>query len=349
MPIDPITGMMVVGAGSQIVGGVMSYQERQKAERARQKLANKIRAMIDKNFKIPEADMAPLTAEEYQLVGRLDPEAAQYVQEKAPQLLQETPVSQTARKAQLDALRQMQAVASGVDPIARAQQEQAIQAGEAAGTRARLQQLRNLASSGMLTGGGRAVAETEAAGEQIGQTRRALMDSAAQQRARQIDAIRAAAQMGGQIRGPEMSRERTNIDAMNDFNRRVATTRQAKLNEVARMRNQAQQYNLQQRQSVADKRTQLRNFLSQYNKEWQARQQQQQADYANRKLGMQIDAAQASGPSYTPSGAGAVVEALGKPALQVGTQKFVEGLAPAAPLTDEDDRVAPAVPIVGEY
>jgi hypothetical protein len=232
-------------------------QQASAAERAR------IQRLFDQ-VQDPTFDPGTLTPEDYQVVGTYLPEAAEFVEEARPDLIDTTPDMARGRDAERQALEQMLMQSrSGSDPladIARAKASRAASA-DASSSRASLDQ--SMARRGVNPGSMMGYAANLQAGQDAA-LRSALAGEEAVQAnvARRDSAMRGAADLGGRIRNADMGLEQANANVINDFNRRLATRRQDFLNNRADTANEGQRYNLGVRQATADRNTGARNTFA---------------------------------------------------------------------------------------
>lgn len=211
----------------------------------------------------PNFDMSEITPDDYQVVGTYLPQAAEFVDEARPDLIDQTADMQTGRAAEKEALeRMLMQSRDGTDPlteIARAKASRAASA-DASSARATLDQgmaRRGIAPGSMmgyaaaLQGGQDAAMRSALAGEQA-------VASAA---GRRDDSLRSAADLGGRIRSADEELEARNASIINGFNQRLASRRQDYLNNRANTYNEGQKYNLGVRQDVSNKNvTNANNF-----------------------------------------------------------------------------------------
>jgi hypothetical protein len=285
---------MVIAAaalGSIAAGGLLAYLGNQ--DRIRQlKQLNKeqqdqIQAIIDKidsQWQTPEYDQTPLTQEEYKVLETFVPEAAQFVQEQAPQLITEAG-AQDVKRVEREALQSLvDQTKVGETAQGRAQREMGAMQAEQVGARMRQQALDELARSGQLVGGERLVMESAASGEAAQRAREASLQAAAADEQRRMQALGQVGSLAGQIRQQEMSKERSNVDIANSFNQRLSMRRQAHLDTITQQRNQANLMNQQARQQVANQNVALKNAMRQYERQRADTIAREKAQMANQKL-----------------------------------------------------------------
>lgn len=286
----PIAAMVAVAAVTAVAQAYTSAQ----ASGANQKQLNKIKKMfeaivppgydvspndppeyITEKLKDANLDMRALTPEMYKVVGQYAPEAAKYVAEANPTLIQQTATGQEGRQAQIDALREFQKIAKGENPELKARlQEAALNAQGAAQSRTQ-STLQDAQRRGTLGGGLQFGAALQGSGD-------AMAEAGAQSRAAAIEAYRqklAAVQtsgnMGQQLASDELNQQKSNADIINSFNERTSKNYQNYLNQRAELGNQAQMYNLQAQQGAADKNTTTANEMNRFNLQNQNQLRQQ--------------------------------------------------------------------------
>ena len=260
--MDPLTLSALIAGGSalgSLASGFMQSNAAAKASAQQRELIKDILNKVEAGWQLPDA--SPISFEEFRVLETFVPEVAQFVQEQAPQLVTEKGAQEEIR-AQREALRRLQQTATGEDRIALAQQEQALSEADARAQSMRQQALSTLAQTGQLQGGQRILAEQAAISDAAKGAREASLQAAIAQEQRQRAALGQAADLATKMRSQEGQKERSNIDIINDFNRRAAQRRQAHLTGIADQRNRARQANINQRQRAADANVELRNAMA---------------------------------------------------------------------------------------
>lgn len=212
-------------AGGAMLGAAAynAYQNKQAgiaARHEREKLEKLLSNIQDPNF-----DTSQITPEEYEAAEKYQPELAQYIAEKNPQLPELSSEGKQSRQARMDILGQMrQASQSGKDPIAELQRSKALrEAGMQAQTqRENITQDANrrgigvgsgLALAGQMESSGRAMQGASMAGEQ----------AAADAYGRRLQMMGQAGNLAGQIEGDDYNQASRNADIINAFNQRLAS------------------------------------------------------------------------------------------------------------------------------
>jgi len=229
----------------------MAYQayEGAQARKANKKELKRIEDLIDK-LESPDFSFEDIKPEEYRVVTEYNPEFhakfGEMVPEKVKVQSEEAKMAQGARRKALE--RMLQLSETGEDPIAVIDRERAARRAAAEAASARMTAEREMARRGQSLGGlGYASAM---AGASDAMNRMALADEEAiinRQRERSQAASQAAG-IGGQIFDDEMAIERENVQAINDFNRRIADRAQQQL-----------RHNMMERQRIADANVDARN------------------------------------------------------------------------------------------
>jgi hypothetical protein len=221
-----------------------SQQERE----AMQDLMNKIQ---DPNF--DERTIAP---EQIQVLQKYLPETVPYIAEVAPTMVKAaSPGAMQGRQAQLDSLQYMQKMMQqGYDPQTAVEMARAQRAGAAESASARATAQAEAARRGF--GGGPSF--YQAGADQAGMDRMAMAQQAALADAaqRRMAAAGQASNLGGTIRGEDVSLEQANVNAINAFNQRQAAAQRDWQQQQANTRNQAQQFNIGEAQRVQEKNIQ---------------------------------------------------------------------------------------------
>ena len=250
--MDPATLALILGP--QVISGFGQYKESQAAREYEQQQQAALQEALNK-IGIPEIRPEYLTPEVYRYLQDYSPEVAQYIQEKAPQMVQmQSPEAQRARQAEQSVLQDILGRArEGTDVIAEIQRARGMR--QAAGTMSSQaatlqQQLQRQGQQGGLAAYGAALQQQQGAGQQAALAGEQAALAGMQERGR---ALGEAGALAGKQLGRELDIEQGNVAAINAFNQRLASTRQAQENLGANIRNQAQLENIRGRQAIAEK------------------------------------------------------------------------------------------------
>lgn len=278
--MDPVTigiGMAAIGAASGLVQLYNSERERGASKKRLQQIEKMFNEIVPPEYNvsiyddpelvktIPPAafDYSRITPESFASVGQYVPQVADFVREVAPQVVEASAAAQEGRGAQLEALRRYRDVAAGrSDPLFQQKMQEASDRArmEAQGRNASI--LQDAQRRGSLDSGVQLAAQLQ--GQSDSMTRGALASQAAAAEAyrNQLMALDRSAALGGDIRSSEMGEAARNTGIINDFNQRTSTNYQNYLNQRANMANQAQVYNLDRDQRIADANVAQRNKFS---------------------------------------------------------------------------------------
>lgn len=273
-PLAVGIGMAAIGAASGLIQLYNSERERGATKERLKQIEKMFNEIVPPQYDIkvwdnPELvktippaafDMSRITPESYASVGQYVPEVAQFVQEQRPEIVQASGAAQEGRAAQLDALRRYKDIAAGqTDPLFQQKMQEASDRAriEAQGRQAAI--LQDAQRRGALDSGVQLAAQMQGASDSM--TRGALASQAAAAEAyrNQLMALDRSAELGGNIRGSEMSEAARNVGIINDFNQRTSRNYQNYLDQRAAMQNQAQRYNLDREQAIADANVLSRN------------------------------------------------------------------------------------------
>ena len=244
-----------IAAASALAQWLSSEQARKASDKERKKIAE----MVDR-LQSPTFTQSDFTPEEYKLLDRYVPEVAQNVVEQAPRTVQESAGMQQGRGAQLEALNQLRATAMAErDPALAAMLEQASRRGAVDAQSRQSAIMQDLARRGQLGGSAAVVAQMQGAGDAMERSADAGRAAAIEAYRNRQAAMRDSANLGGQIYSQDFTKERANVDIINDFNRRMAERQLAYNQYAAGLRNEAQRYNMGAAQAVADKNVTGRN------------------------------------------------------------------------------------------
>jgi hypothetical protein len=282
-----IAGALAAGALGSILSGSFADKRQRRAMEEKARQLEEMKKAIENGYQMPEFNQEPLTTEEFAFLEAYVPELAEFVADKAPETVTEAGSRQEIRTQREALQRLMQQSQQGDDAIARASREKALGDATAREQSLRQRALSQLAQQGMLSGADRLTAEQEAISSSMAQARAESLQAAAQQQARRQEALARATQLADNMRRSNLAKERSNVDIMNQFNQRATMRRQQHLDKVAQTRNQAQQYNNQMKQEIANRNTALRNAMAKYEQQRRDRYEQARVDAANQKLGMQ--------------------------------------------------------------
>lgn len=292
--MDPISGAMIVMGAAQATSAIVNVYNAERARGADRKRLKEIRALFEKikppDYDVsldappqyheqvlaqpkysdpqqaPAFDTSKLTPEDLKLVGKYTPEIAPYIAETNPQLIQRSAEAMQGRDAQRKALeRYMQMGETGDDAISA---QDAFMARQQAGadTRARQQALeQSFARRGQLGSGMQFAGQLQAAQAAGNQQALAQMQAASDAQRRRLQALASGASLGGQIYGQEMDLASQNAAIINDFNRRMASNRQAYENQRVGSLNDAQRFNLGMEQELANANVRQRNQAQEFN------------------------------------------------------------------------------------
>lgn len=250
--LDPATAALILGP--QLISGFMQYQQ---GESARDYAAQKERELQEalNRIGIPEARPEYFTPEVYQYLKDYKPEVAKYVEEQRPQLVQmAAPAAQRARETEQMVLQDLLGRArEGTDVLAEIQRARGMR--QAAGTMASQaatlqQQLQRQGQQGGLAAYGAALQQQQGAGQQAALAGEQAALAGMQERGR---ALGEAGTLAGRQMGREMDIEQANVNAINAFNQRLASSQQAQANLAAQIRNQAELENIRGRQRIGEK------------------------------------------------------------------------------------------------
>jgi hypothetical protein len=224
------------------------------SKQAQEASADERQRMLDLINKIqnPQFDTRDITPEDLEVVRTYIPETAPYIEEIAPQQVKAASAgAMQGRQAQLDALGQYKRLMQqGFDPQTAMEMARSQRGASAEAASARQTAQAEAARRGF--GGGPSF--YQAGADQAAMDRLALSQQAglADAANRRLQATGAMANLGGTIRGEDVSLEQANVNAINAFNQRQAARKQDWANLGASTRNQAQQYNIGEEQRISD-------------------------------------------------------------------------------------------------
>jgi len=275
--MDPVTigiGMAAIGAASGLIQLYNSERERGATKQRLQQIEKMFNEIVPPEYNIsvyddPELvktippaafDYSRITPESFASVGQYVPEVAEFVREVAPQVVEASAAAQEGRGAQLEALRRYRDIAAGqTDPLFQQKMQEASDRSRIEAQGRMGAALQDAQRRGALDSGVQLAAQLQ--GQSDAMTRGALTSQAAAAEAykNQLMALDRSAGLGGDIRQSEMGEAARNAGIINDFNQRTSANYQNYVNQRANMANQAQVYNLDRDQRIADANVAQRN------------------------------------------------------------------------------------------
>lgn len=253
--------LLIIGAA--VTAGAAIYNAYQQGKISRKEYEKRKRMLEDYQAKMdqigPGDPPPPISLEQYKLIGSYVPEVAQYYEQQAPELITEAE-SIPERQMQREALSRLSNLANtGEDAISRAQQEEAAFQADAAAKSRRAQILREYEQRGLGGSGQQLLADVAGSQDADVAQRQAALRAAADAQGRRYQALGDMANLASNIRQQNTSTEKANRDIMNQFARDLASSKNSYNRYVAGVRNEAQQYNLQNAQNIANANLGLAN------------------------------------------------------------------------------------------
>ena len=296
--MDPILIGAGIAAGSAVVSGIMQWYQSEKARGATNDRLREIEAMfnaiVPPQFDIsvwdspelaaaipePSFNWEAITPEQYQQVQQFNPELAEFVAQKAPELPQVTAAATEGRGAQLSALQRYRQIAAGeTDPeLAQLLAESSQRAQRDSQSRS-ASILQDAARRGQAGSNATLAAQMQSGSDAFQMQGQQSMAAAAEAYRNRLRALDQSAQLGGQIRSSEMGEQARNADIINQFNQSDAARRQAWMNQGAQMRNDATQGNIATAQRISDANVANRNSANVDNQARYNALQAKQYDY----------------------------------------------------------------------
>jgi hypothetical protein len=282
--MDPITvAGAVVSIGSAIWGAIKGAKNNAEASKASQNEIDELKT-IAQRVETPDFDINSLTPAQMDLVFSYNPEAIPFIQEVAPQLVEESGVAKGFLESQMGALNRFETLAeTGEDAGLIAAREGAER--EAMQTLSRAQAERDAVAQrrGIGLGSGASLALQQADIANTAERQQMMNEAAAADAAlRRFQATQAGGSLAGQLYGQEMNRVASNADITNAFNARMGERRQNLASQNVTAQNQATLLREQEKQRISDL-----NKQQQYQNELQKRQLQQN-DYQNKVTQAQL-------------------------------------------------------------
>lgn len=266
----------VVGGAIMAGGAYMASREAQAGASAQRRAAEANRAAFQ-GVPIPTVEEQKIILQTPELMGQYTPEQQEAMQ-MSVSAMEDVSADKSTVDAQKSALEGISEVAKG--GFTEGDKATAREINRDVNQQAQARQkaiLNSMASRGVLGSGMELAAKLQGEQQSIEQASRAGDQLTQQAQSRALQALGQQGQLAGQMRtqqfgeGADIARAR---DTINQFNMQ---NRQNVANQNVNERNRAQTLNLQQKQSLEDQRAQLANQQDMYNK------QLQQQEFANRR------------------------------------------------------------------
>lgn len=254
-------GALAAGAiAAPIVGGFMQQQTSREAAAASAAEQRKVEEALNK-VQNPNFDMSQFTPEEYQLVGKYKPEMLPLVQERAPQLVQQSATGQQGTDAMMSALYKLRDVGnSGADAQSKALNEQALQQSQIQNQGQQASIMDSMARRGAAPGSGMEFAAALNAQQGNNQAAsQAGTQAALSGYQNRLQALKDSAGIGNQISAQDTAMQTSNAGIINGFNQRMASMQNQNNQYNTGNLNDAQRLNLAAQQNTADQNVGLRN------------------------------------------------------------------------------------------
>lgn len=280
--MEPFT--LAAIAGVSVVSGLVQAWNSEKARGANKQRMKQIEALFnqivppqyDVSLNDPPAyiteklgdanlDFSKITPEQFKVIGQYAPDAAPYVAEINPTLVQRSETGQVGLQAQLDALRQYKKIAQGDDPAFRAKLDQAMTAAQQNAQSRTQNALMQAQRNGTYGSGQNFAAILQGNSDSMLAGGAAGRDAAMASYQNQMNALGQSASLGGSIAQQDVNLQQSNADIINQFNQRTSKNYQAYLQNRQQLANEAQLFNLRNAQDVANQNTQANNDASRFN------------------------------------------------------------------------------------
>jgi len=267
MPL-PIAAMLIAGGVSFGINALAAYkkgeiskEQYRQAMAASQELERKLKSLR------PDETWEDINPQLLSAAAKYSPEIAAFVQEKAPELIQEAQ-STTEKQVQRAALQKYSAMAeSGRDVISQAQREQALFEADARAKQRQQALMERMRQQGLLGSGAGLQAQLATEQATAQEARQAALQGVQEAEMRRRQALGQAASLAGSIRGQNLQVESANVGTMNAYNSRLANARNLYNQYAAGQRNQAQLINQQRERETEQYNLGLTNQYALYNRQ----------------------------------------------------------------------------------
>jgi len=273
----PLIAMAAIAAATAIASW-MSSEAGRKASAAERK---KMQEMVEK-LQTPNFDMSTINPEEYKVVRKYVPKAADFVAEQNPKLIKaDSADAKLGRDTARQVLERYRSIVAnnGNDEAQSILQQRAMDSASAQNRGMQGQIEEQMQSRGQQNAGN-TLAMRLSAMQNANQSAAVSSQNAAMGAYQnKLDALRASAQLGSQIRNEDVALEGRNNDIWNSFNARTASRKQAWAESTANTYNDSEKFNIGNEQRVSDANVSGRNDSARWNQENQNRLKQ--ADFSN--------------------------------------------------------------------
>lgn len=205
-----------------------------------------------------------LTPEQFKAIEKYNPEFAGYVAQKSPELVKRSAVGEEGLSAQRQALRKLMLTGSLEQDPELMQKFSEADRNAQIGAQSRQQSLMQDYARRGQAGSGLQLAAQLGAGESAMDRSAQMSQQAASEAYRnRLQQLMQGAQLGGQMEQRDIGLQGSNADIINRFNEMTSKNYQNWLNQKANTANEAQKYNIEQAQDVANKNVNLQNAYKQ--------------------------------------------------------------------------------------
>lgn len=262
MPLGGAVALGVGSLGAGILGGISAGNELDAAKQARLQALQQYL-----NINVPDPAQQQLILQQYQQTGQLDPSMEQAINEQAT-AQNNISLDPTTRAAQMGALSQLSDISSnqGMDAQERNQVQQGINAVNANTQGATGAILQNAAARGVGGSGASLAAQLQAAQSGANNASQNALGAQAQASQRALSALSQQGSLAGQIHGQDYNQQLNAANAQDAINQFNSRNQNAAMAASTQAKNQAQAYNVQEGQNIANQNTGLSNYQQQYNK-----------------------------------------------------------------------------------
>lgn len=236
-----------------------------------------------------------LSPEQYKVIEKYNPQYAEYIKQVDPQTVKRSEVGEEGLSAQRQALRKLMMTGQlDQDPELMQRFAEADRNAQIAAQSRQQSLMQDFARRGQAGSGVQLAAQLGAGSETMDRAAEASQKAAAEAYRNRLSQLMQGAQLGGQMEQRDLSLAEKNADIINRFNEMTSKRYQDWLLGRADLANQAQKYNIEQVQDVANKNVNLANIQKEKQADiskWayeQDKANKQQA-FSNAMAGMQTE------------------------------------------------------------
>jgi len=201
-----------------------------------------------------------LTPDQFSVIQKYNPQFAQYVEQKNPELVKRSAVGEEGLAAQRNLLRKLMMTGNlEQDPELMQRFAEADRNAQIAAQSRQQALMQDFARRGQGGSGIQLAAQIGAGAEAMGRSAQQSQQAATEAYKNRLQQLMKSGDLGASMEQRDLSLQEKNADIINQFNQMTSKNYQNWLNQQADLANKAQMFNIGQQQDVADKNVNLQN------------------------------------------------------------------------------------------